>query len=68
VYAPIVPAGERRGFELRPGRHAWLQVVNGELEAAGHRLGAGDGLALFDEPGLELEALTDAELLLFDLA
>jgi hypothetical protein len=34
----------------------------------GHRLLAGDGAALSDEPEVRLEAVDDAELLLFDLA
>jgi redox-sensitive bicupin YhaK (pirin superfamily) len=55
-------------FELRPGRHAWLQVVAGEVEVAGARLRVGDGLCASDERRLVIEPTERAELLLFDLA
>jgi len=67
-------AGKRVEQALRPGRHAWVQVASGRvrLSAGGdgpaHELAAGDGAALSGERGLALEALEDAEVLLFDLA
>jgi redox-sensitive bicupin YhaK (pirin superfamily) len=55
-------------FVLRPGRHAWVQMIRGRVEAAGHVLSAGDGFAVSDEPDLTLEAKEPSEFLVFDLA
>jgi len=61
-------AGRDLTQALRPGRHAWLQVVRGELVVNGLRIGRGDGLAASDEAQLDIRATSDAEVLLFDLA
>jgi redox-sensitive bicupin YhaK (pirin superfamily) len=53
---------------LRPGRHAWVQIARGAISLDGDRLEAGDGAAVSDQPRLEIEAATGAELLLFELA
>src|SRR5262249_23584332 len=53
---------------LRPGRHAWVQVMRGAVSLNGQALGEGDGAALSGEPGLELRADGAAEVMLFDLA
>ena len=53
---------------LAPGRHAWLQVIEGTVEAGGETLHAGDGLAVSDESGLSIVGVEPAEFLLFDLA
>jgi hypothetical protein len=53
---------------LPPGRHAWLQVARGSIALNGAALAAGDGAAASGEPRLEIEAASDAEVLLFDLA
>jgi redox-sensitive bicupin YhaK (pirin superfamily) len=45
-----------------------VQVIRGEVEAAGERLAAGDGAAVSGEPALSLRAVADAEVLVFDLA
>jgi redox-sensitive bicupin YhaK (pirin superfamily) len=60
-------AGELR-YELRPGRHAWLQVVRGAVEYAGRTLTAGDGAAVSDEPAVAVRAVGPAEVMVFDLA
>jgi hypothetical protein len=63
-----MPAGSAVTHALAPGRHAWLQVARGEVEANGQLLAAGDGAALSEEASLSLKAHTPAEVLLFDLA
>lgn len=60
-------AGGGADYPLAAGRHAWLQVMAGELDLNGRRLGPGDGAALSDEPGLQLKAPGDSDFLLFDL-
>jgi redox-sensitive bicupin YhaK (pirin superfamily) len=64
----VLEDGEDVAYPLRPARHAWLQVLRGAVDLDGHRLEAGDGAALSDEPALTLRADGPAELLLFDLA
>jgi quercetin 2,3-dioxygenase len=68
LYAAIVSAGATMRHELRPGRHAWLQVAFGELTANDQTLAAGDGAAFSDEPAVALAAREASEILLFDLA
>jgi redox-sensitive bicupin YhaK (pirin superfamily) len=68
LYAGVFKAGEGTKFELRPGRHAWLQVARGGVTLNGELLKQGDGAAVSDEPALDLKATEDAELLVFDLA
>lgn len=62
-------AGERIEHPLDPARRYWLQVTAGEVEAAGHQLGAGDALGVEGEAGmLALAGIGDrSEVLLFDL-
>lgn len=61
-------AGERRVHALRSGRHAWLHVARGALRTFGHELREGDGVAFSEEEQITLEGMSDAEVLLFDLA
>jgi len=53
--------------ELKPGRHAWLHVAEGNVEVNGKSLSAGDALAVSDETKLELSGKGPAQVLLFDL-
>lgn len=68
VYAARLSSGQKLAHAFRPGRHGWLQVARGEVSLNGEALKAGDGAALSDEQQAALEAKTDAEVLLFDLA
>jgi quercetin 2,3-dioxygenase len=67
LYSALLGRGERGRHALEDGRHAWVQVARGEVRLNGTVLSAGDGAALTDEPAIQLEASTDAEVLLFDL-
>jgi len=55
-------------YSLRPGRHAWVQVVRGPVTVNGEQLERGDGAALSDESRIAIEALEPSHVLLFDLA
>jgi len=66
IYASVLERGEEVRHRLAPGRHAWLQVAEGALEANGHRLGEGDGAAVTDEDEVEIAGKA-TEFLLFDL-
>jgi quercetin 2,3-dioxygenase len=54
--------------ELADSRHAWLQVLRGQVSVGGQLLSAGDGAAFSDERYLEIVGDTSAEVMLFDLA
>jgi redox-sensitive bicupin YhaK (pirin superfamily) len=68
LYAGVFKTGEGTRFELRPGRHAWLQVARGGVDVNGEALQQGDGAAISEEAALELRATADSEILVFDLA
>ena len=68
LYAGLFKTGEGARLDLRPGRHAWVQVASGDITLNGESLGTGDGAAVSDETALELTARSDAEVLVFDLA
>ena len=68
IYATVLTTGDRQPFTLRPGRYGWVQVASGKISLNGHSLEAGDGAAISDETLLDIQAHSDAEVLLFDLA
>ena len=68
LYATVLGPGESVKHELKPDRHAYVQVTRGSVKLNGKKLGTGDGAAISAEKSLELKGLTDAEVLLFDLA
>jgi len=71
VYASLLDSGESLELDLPAGRHAWVQLVGGELEVNGTRLAKGDGAAVSDVGHLTLASVGGngaAEFLLFDLA
>jgi hypothetical protein len=67
MYAGLLVPGETVAHELAPKRRAWVQVARGRLTLNGTALAAGDGAAVEGESRLELSAIEDAEVLLFDL-
>lgn len=60
--------GDTIAFDLRAGRHAWVQIARGRVRLNGTPLKEGDGAAVSDERKLEIAATTEAEILLFDMA
>ena len=67
----LVALDEGKAVEqaIPKGRHAWIQVVRGEVVFNdAHPLSQGDGAAVSDESNISLRASTGAEVLLFDLA
>ena len=68
LYAALVEPDEEVRHELRPDRHAWVQVARGAVELNGQLLEQGDGAAVSDEEYVTVVARRPAEVLLFDLA
>jgi redox-sensitive bicupin YhaK (pirin superfamily) len=71
VYASLFSSGKSVELTLQPGRHAWVQLVSGELDVNGIRLKKGDGAAISEESKLTVASVGGngaAEFLVFDLA
>jgi redox-sensitive bicupin YhaK (pirin superfamily) len=68
LYATVLDPGTSAGLDLLPGRHAWVQVIRGDLDVNGQQLHQGDGAALSDEAKLELTAQSETEVVVFYLA
>ncbi len=68
VLAARLAPGDRVVYQLKPGRHAWLQAARGSLMLGGIPLQAGDGAGVSDEAVVEITANDAAEVLLFDLS
>jgi hypothetical protein len=68
LYAAVLEPGDRVSHSLQPQRHAWVQVARGAITLNGLSLDMGDGAAISEETDVVIEATTDAEILLFDLA
>jgi len=68
LYATVLAPGESVEHTLKPDRHAYVQVARGSVTLNGEPLEAGDGAAISAEKSLRLAGVSDAEVLLFDLA
>jgi redox-sensitive bicupin YhaK (pirin superfamily) len=70
VYASLLDSGKSVELALKPGRHAWVQLISGELDVNGSKLEQGDGAEVSSENKLKIASTGDgtAEFLLFDLA
>jgi redox-sensitive bicupin YhaK (pirin superfamily) len=67
LYATILSQSSSLDHALDVHRCAYLHVARGEVRANGELLQAGDALMLKDCTNLQVEALENAEMLLFDL-
>ena len=61
-------AGETATVALETARHAYLVPARGTIEVNGVRIEARDGAAITGESQLDIRALTDAEIVLVDVA
>jgi len=68
LYAGLFDKGASGNLDLPKGRHAWIHVARGQARINGNDLGAGDGVALTDEPAVRIEGIEACEVLVFDLA
>jgi redox-sensitive bicupin YhaK (pirin superfamily) len=68
IYLASLDKGKDVAHRLAEGRHAWLQVLSGNVSLNGVSLAAGDGAAVSEETALAVQAQNDAEVMLFDLA
>jgi len=67
IYISSLDAGNELSHESRPGRHAYLFVIEGQVELNGRQLKTGDQARIADEPRLSIKAREKSELILLDL-
>ena len=67
IYLAKLDNGKQLVQELAVDRHAWLQVLRGDVTLNGIELKTSDGAAVSDEHILEVVARNEAEIMLFDL-
>lgn len=68
VLAATLPRAEKLTYHLEPGRAAYLVSAKGDFKLNGQLVRARDGVALHEEPIVEIEALDDAELVVVDVS
>jgi len=67
LYSTLLGNGETVKHELKPERHAYVQIARGSVKLNGTKLEEGDGAAVSNEKAVELTGVGNAEVLLFDL-
>jgi redox-sensitive bicupin YhaK (pirin superfamily) len=68
MFSCVLKASGRASLALSEERHAWVQVIRGNVELNGVPLATGDGASASNEASLELVSLSVSETVLFDLA
>jgi hypothetical protein len=68
MYVGKFKQGETQKVELAQDRHAWIQVVKGDLKVNGTEAASSDGIAISGEKSLTIESTSNSEFILFDLA
>lgn len=67
LYLARLKPGDSIAHTLKPQRHAWVQVAEGEVTLNGQTLREGDSAAISEERALTFQGKTAAQVLLFDL-
>lgn len=68
LYRASLAPQQQLDYAIAPQRGIWLQCVRGKLSVNNLQIQTGDGLAIEDEAGLQIQAIEQTEFLLFDLA
>ncbi|MEE8426846.1 MAG: hypothetical protein V3S15_06135, partial [Woeseiaceae bacterium] len=63
----VLEAGTELTHSTISTRKVFVQVISGDLTINGETLAAGDGVQITDEVSTSIVAISDAELLLFDM-
>jgi quercetin 2,3-dioxygenase len=67
IDAATIDEGRDVKLPLASGRQAWVQVIRGDLDVNGQKLGPGDAAGISDETAVALRASKESELLVFVL-
>lgn len=65
-FISALAAGDEVTHDLEAGRHAYLFIVEGEVEVNGERLGPGDQARIKDEKTLTIKSTAPTEFVLWD--
>jgi redox-sensitive bicupin YhaK (pirin superfamily) len=68
IHLATLSAGTTLPYAFAAGRHGWLQVLRGKVKIGSEALAEGDGLAISEEPRIDVASDGAAEVMLFDLA
>lgn len=68
LHAAVLGQDDVVTHTFRPSRLGWVQIAAGEVMLNGEQLRCGDGAAIRDETDIRIEAASQAEVLLFDMA
>jgi quercetin 2,3-dioxygenase len=68
LFVANLASGEHVAHDIAESRGVWLQVARGIIALNDTEMREGDGASIESESRIEIQADTDAELLLFDLA
>ena len=68
IYAAVLSSDQALAYKLEAPRRAYLHLARGRVSLNGYPLEAGDGAKVTGPETLNLTALEQAEVLLFDLA
>lgn len=67
MYISRLKSGDQLNFNLKPGRAAWVQVIDGNLDVNGKKVSTGDAVSVENMPTIQISALDKCEIILFDL-
>lgn len=67
VYLGKFHKEEEIEFKLGKERHAWIQIIKGDIQLNGEKLSVGDGASLNQVTVLQIQANAQSEFLLFNL-
>jgi quercetin 2,3-dioxygenase len=68
VFVSRLTAGAAVKHDLQAGRGIYLYVIEGDVAVNGERMETGSAAQIRDEPAVALEAVSDSELILVDVA
>ena len=67
VFLSNLETGASVSHQIRPGRHAWVQVMRGSVRVGDIILNESDAAAISKQSKLQIVAVEPAEVMLFDL-
>jgi len=67
IYNAVLDADREIAYSLDQNRHAWIQMIKGQISVNNVYMLEGDGAAISEEKSLIISSVKDAEFLLFDL-
>ena len=67
LFSSLLDADKALEYLMAEGRSAYIQIARGEIEVCGQRLATGDALMVDGSKALNIQAIVNSEILLFDL-